>query len=288
MSTAVATAPAAPVSVTDSTTGVAVTSAMTPLERHNAIAKSMGVATIERPVAPPQFHIDATVSTMVRQGAKLEAAKPATPAVPIHDPARVAAFDAEMQAKGLQHQEQQRNPDGTFAPGRPTVEVSSGEIQVDQAALDALNKAYRKLPPAEREAKRAIYQNDLKTLYEGRRLGETLTHWHARAAGAPGQMAGHQQAYVPGHEPKATPPAPTPQQWEEGHKSVTDAGGWIPHARINTAGLSGYTLPKLVANQVYDRGVFKMLSDARTAGFTQEQVNAYITAQMRRDGWIKT
>jgi hypothetical protein len=34
--------------------------------------------------------------------------------------------------------------------------------------------------------------------------------------------------------------------------------------------------------------VFVMLADARAAGLSQAQVNAYVKQQMTRDGWLKS
>jgi hypothetical protein len=238
---------------------------MTPLERHNAMAKSMGAPIVERPsvnLFPVTGMTNGTAAELARRDAKApppsQAALKAPPA-PGDDPGKLAAFDAEMRAKGLQ-----RAPDGTFQP--------SAMVEVDQAALEALDKAYRAMTPKQREANRAVYRNDLRTIYEGRRNGETLAQFQARRDGT-----------------DATPLAQshTPQQWQEGHKSVTTFDGFIPLERINVAGLSGYTLPKLIEGQQYRADVFSMLADARAAGLTQAQVDAYIRHQMKREGHVK-
>jgi hypothetical protein len=267
MTTAVVTAPVATVEVAP---GVTVNAGMTSQERFNVHLKAAGLPTIERPAAPPQFHTDANVRTFEREAARSQ---------PV-----VTAPRPVVPPQGTP-EERARDTSGRFTPAR--VEVSTGQVVVDETAIEALNKAYRALTPAERETNRAVYQSDLKSIYEGRRLGETLAQWHARAAGNPGSMAPVTQANVPGHEPTPPPQTFTSEQWETGHATVMDKDGWMPVDRINEAGLSGYTLPRLVANQQYRSGVFKELATARTAGITQEQVTAFITAQMRRDGWIK-
>lgn len=68
------------------------------------------------------------------------------------------------------------------------------------------------------------------------------------------------------------------------HKK-TAGGAALEPERLNSEALSGYTLPRLVPDQTYHKSVFAELASARAAGVTQEQVNAYIRAQMRRDGF---
>lgn len=79
----------------------------------------------------------------------------------------------------------------------------------------------------------------------------------------------------------------TPQAWAEGHKSVVNEHGMIPIDRINKAGLSGYVLPKVIADQHYSPEIFALLADARAEGLTQKMVDGMIRAEMKRAGWVK-
>lgn len=101
------------------------------------------------------------------------------------------------------------------------------------------------------------------------------------------EIAGKSRTQIHIAQPAAPVSEYTPEQWADGHQSVTDAEGWIPVERINPDALSGYTLPRLVPDQVYAVGIFATLRDARAAGVTQEQLTAFITNQMRADGWLK-
>jgi hypothetical protein len=256
--------------------GTIITSSMSPVERHNAVAKSIGAPEVARPAGPifgPQGLTPATANEYARHDAQAAKAPPTgAPAKPAAStPAeKIAALDAELQAAGIQKTPQTpRAPDGKFV-AKPTV------ADVDASFIDALNKAYRALTPAEREAKRAQYRAELQEGFEGRRLGESRANFLARAAGAPAQVPS---------EPAAQ--TYTPKEWKDGHKSVTDEDGWMPIDRVNPAELSGYTLPRLVEGQQFHSSVFAQLADARAAGFTQAQVDAYIKQQMKRDGFIK-
>jgi hypothetical protein len=242
------TAPAATVTLAD---GTVLTSDMSPMERHNAVAKSMGAPTVARPAGPvfgPEGH------------------------PPVYEPPQ---SDAKARQAAL--------PAGVKPDAGPQPSVSAD--QVVQNALDRLNALYRAMPAAERDKWHMSYINDLETLMRGRRGDETLQDFNARMAGT-----------APVVKPSGTPAERaaeaatqefTPQQWAEGHKNVMDKDGWIPIDRLNPAGLSGYTLPKLVENQVYSAAVFAELATARAAGLSQKVVTDFITAQMRRDGWIK-
>lgn len=260
--------------------GVTISSNMTPTERYNAIAKVHGAPAAERPQGArfaAQGMTDATVAELARRdGRQPGTAPPAAPAKPqTPDPNAVANFDQEMRDKGLQSQ--LRDASGRFAVPPD---------QVDQAGIEALSKAYstrvselQRSPPSPGrdkliEGTRALYQTELAEFYEGRKVGETRRAFDARKNGT--------APTVP------QPSQHTPQQWEEGHKSVTDAEGWIPMDRINANGLSGYTLPKLIEGQQYHKSVFSQLATAKAAGLTQEAVTAYITQQMKADGWIKS
>jgi hypothetical protein len=252
--------------------GVKIDSSMTAQQRFEII-KNAGVV-------PEQFHTNSNATTFAngeKKGAPASTTKLPASAPSTGDP--VADFDAEMRAKGLQRVD--------------TPPAQTGPVEVDEKALAALNELYRGYSPAERERYREAYQRDLITVYGGRKLGEKLADFEARKAGTSAVPFNDPEAQRRHDERVARWDAAHPksqytaQQWEDGHKSVTDAQGWIPFDRVNKAGLSGYQLPKWIENQTVHRSVFTQLADARAAGLTQEQVTAYLAAQMRRDGHIK-
>lgn len=102
------------------------------------------------------------------------------------------------------------------------------------------------------------------------------------------ELAGRPRTADGKFAPAHTPSPHSPQVWAEAHVSVADKAGFIPLNRINTNGLSGYTLPKLIEGQTYHVGVFQELANARAAGVSQKQVDDFVRAGMVRDGWIKT
>lgn len=262
--------------------GVQITPEMSARDRHNAVAKSMGAPEVARP-APPVFGPPGhTAATLQRLAQGDRAAEAAATAAALGVPQRPTVGAPSTQAA----------PE--TAGASPERMGTRTEVNVDLKALQELHDVYRALSPEKREQARATYENDLATIYEGRRAGESLRDFRARqtAEGA-GMHAGRVppaetsvQDHVPGREPSA-PSQYTPSEWESGHASVTDANGYVPLERINAEALSGYTLPKIVEGQTYHKGVFAELAAARAAGITQEQINGFIEAQMRRDGFIR-
>jgi hypothetical protein len=244
--------------------GTVINSNMTPTERHNAVAKSMGVAPAERPAPPvfgPKGMTDGTAAEYLRRDAQAAKAPPPSQAGAKAPPPSVVVPPQGTPA------ERATNP-AAFTPPAPP---PTGKVIVDERAIDALNKIWRAMTPEQREAQRATYEHDLKTIFERRRLGETVAQFEAfeaHKAGTPAQTH-------------------TPAEWEKGHASVTDKDGWIPLTRVNAKGLSGYVLPKLIEGQQYHKSIFSELANARAAGVSQEVVTNYITAQMKRDGFIK-
>src|SRR5258706_8749521 len=270
MSTEVATIPAASVTLP---TGAVITSDMTPQERFNIVAKAHGAPTVETPKAPPQVHTPETVGRLAA-GERQHAAETA------HEAGELARLMAPK-----------------VAPVAKAPKVGTPEyVTAYRAALD---DAFRQTPAEQRTPAWYEQWNQEKAdALNGRKAGEARDKYLARIAGKeeaeepPTKIVPAKLEVVP---PQGTPEERaaeeatpfTPQQWQEGHASVTDADGIIPIERVNSAGLSGYTLPKLIENQVVDSTVFAALADARKAGISQEQVNKWFESQMRRDGWIK-
>jgi hypothetical protein len=259
----------------------------TPEARQAAISKAFNVVP---PKAPERMsvahHWDATSRTMVTADATAAPAKapPAPKALEKQNamppqgnpsPARQAELDAEQQAAGLQ-----KRPDGsTHADG-----------EVDTEALEKLTARYRELHKvlisrqdkgearSEKEADmRAAYERDLLRIHTGRPrselelglgTGEVVTNARKSKETAP----------VSAHPPEA---------WAEAHTTVADKEGMIPLERINTAGLSGYKLPKFIEDQTYHVSIFQDLANARKQGISQKQIDGFIRAGMIEQGWIK-
>jgi hypothetical protein len=226
--------------------GVKVDTSMTPEQRFEIIKANIAN------VAPPQFHTDGTVARMTQGDTKAPPPSQAAlkaPPPPVNDSGKVAAFDAEMRAKGLQ-----RAPDGAFQPAEP--------VEIDQAALDVLNKTYRALSPAEREAKRGVYENDLRTIYEDRRNGESLAAFRARQIG--------------------TSPAALAQDNGEAALNLaldvatraSNKYGFAPREAITGPLLHGYTLPPNREYHVAELAAGLRL--ARAGNLSQAQVDAII------------
>jgi len=79
---------------------------MSPQERHNIVAKSIGAPTVEVPKSAGQFHTNHNITTFANEqrNAARAAAKAAPPAKAVQtpDPNAVANFDKEMRAAGKQ------------------------------------------------------------------------------------------------------------------------------------------------------------------------------------------
>lgn len=200
--------------------GAMLTNQMTPLERHNAVAASLGAPTVTPPrvsLAGPQGHPHVVASdeqtAMAMRAepgtiggkaapptpAQLEAANkpgarpkadPLGPALDKYMQAqKIAKFDQEMRDKGLQ-----------TAPTRGT--PAAGEV--DQAGVDALNAGYKskmapylQLSPSAAKDRameeiRAQYNEELREfMVHGRRLSETRAAFKARqGTGTPAAKAG--------------------------------------------------------------------------------------------------
>lgn len=177
--------------------------------------------------------------------------------------AKLADFDAEMRASG-----KQITP-GTGAP-------APGEI--DQDGLNLVTARYKVLAkaavgdPAMLEQHKRAYHNDLKAFYDGRRLTDAQRA-RMRGGEAPGSFV-----------PKA-PAAPTPPAQSGWQSHVKD--GQVDLEHLTTDDTHGFTIPRFVKDQTLHVAAFEQLKNAKAAGFTQEQVNAYLTTEARNKGWVK-
>lgn len=276
--------------------GVTVTAAMTPTERFNAIAQAAGAPTVAPTIAAPQFHTPATLQRFAQGDAEARSAAPAvqredgSSGAPAHagmvapspeelaaansgDP--LAAFDAEMRARGVQRplEEQQAEAE------RFQVDDRTG-VRVDTHALERAHELYRSIPAAERESARGEYEQTLADILAGK-LGLADME-DVPGAGQPRDAQGR---YAPS-QAAAAQPQYTVKQMEEEHAKVADADGWIPLARVGKWALSGYTLKQYIPDQRLNPAAFGMLANARKAGVSQAQVDAFLENQMRADGWI--
>jgi len=267
-------APVAPAVVSrEIAPGVAVNSGMSGKEIFQAHLKAGTVTQWNTPGTVTKFANEERDAA--RNGGK--APPPSQTTLPASAPSTgnaLADFESEMKQKGLMRSDTPRST------------AQTGSIEVDPAAIEAVNARYRELAPglnneATQARFRALQFRDLQSCMEGRRNGEGIEAFYARIGKPVPLIQGEHNPdslMRPAKESKAAAPAVSPyspQQWAEGHKSVTRDDGMIPLERINPAGLSGYTLPKLVDGQHYSATVFQGLADARAAGLTQKQVNDF-------------
>lgn len=268
--------------------GVVATSVMSSREIFNMHLKAQGEAPIDfnagGRIGPP-LHVHSTNigNGVVDVQAAVAKAPPSPTALerqnampPQGNPsaARQAELDAELQAKGIQ-----TRPDGR--------RIANGEI--DREGLELLTANFRVIAEGLRDNPQAVagfkaaYEKDFKDILEGKQL--TGAQIAALRKGANGGKA---ETVIPKTK-EATPVSQhTPEAWAEGHKSVVNEHGMIPFDRINKAGLSGYVLPKVIADQHYSPEIFALLADARAEGLTQKMVDGMIKAEMKRAGWVKS
>lgn len=269
--------------------GITATSAMTGTEIFNAHLKAQGGTPSAKPEsatgAPPTSYQTGATQQRIAQierengstataGTIAGKAPPPTPKVLEKQNAtdKVAQFDAEMRAQGKQ-----------IAPGTGT--PSTDPIAVDQAGIDKLSAQYqtlmRDLEPAAAKTVngqktlddiRAQYRAELKEFYEGRRLGETRKQFWARRDGtAPAAPSG-----------APVLDGPRVQTW---NTHVVD--GQVDLDKITLDDTGGYTLTRFKPNQTFRVEAFEMLRQAKAAGFTQAQVDAYLRQEAVKLGWVK-
>jgi hypothetical protein len=210
--------------------------------------------------------------------AAAKAPPPVEPAKPIAPPqgnpsaARQADLDRELQAAGIQ-----TGPDGR--------RIAAG--QVDQEAIDLLTANYRTLAIANKDRPevaarfKAAYENDLKSLLDGRQLsGAQIAEMRKRAGG------GNVESFMPKSK-EPTTPAPAPTAAKAGWQSHVEEGQWVGLEHLTTADTAGYTIPRFVKDQRVHVSTFELLKQAKAAGISQEQVNAVMTQQAKNAGWVK-
>lgn len=243
------------------------TAQMTPTELHNSFARAFGGK--EVPVPPNEI------------AEKMRNAPPSTtPAAPVRvDP--VQQFDADMRAAGIQQQPPREplrvaNGQDGFELARNGVRVPNGQ-SIDPAAIERINTDFRQ-EFGRLQAELSKTGSDAAKGRIQQQMRELSSQHQAKLA-----------AVMPGEAPAAAPVSEfTPEQWAEGHASVVDAEGFIPMERLNQAGLSGYKLPRFVADQTYHASIFAELAQARAAGITQQQLDAFLRADAVKQGWIKS
>ena len=144
---------------------------MTPTERYNKAAASVGAPAAERPsvnLFPVTGMTDGTAAELARRDAKAlppsqAGAKAPPPSVPPQGTPEERARDAS----------------GRFTPATP----DTGAVQVDQSAIDKLNAVWRAMTPEQREASRPQYQEELAEFFSGRTLAEGRGNFLARTGG---------------------------------------------------------------------------------------------------------
>lgn len=277
--------------------GTVITDQMSPQDRHNAVAASLNlptVAKVDGRTGPPlHVHADHTGGGVANVDAAAAKAAPSPKQL-----ARQNSIDAEMHAafgvkpqgnpSAVRQAELDREQQAAGIQTRPDGRrIAVGEV--DQEAIDLVTAHYRNIAGGMRDRPetaarfKAAYENDVRQILDGKQL--TGAQIAALKKGAGG---GNIETFVP--RDKGTPAAAsqfTPAQWAEGHKSVVNEHGMMPVARINPKGLSGYTLPKVIADQHYGPEIFGLLEDARAEGLSQKQVDGMIRAEMKRTGWVK-
>lgn len=245
--------------------GITVNAGMTGAEIFNAHLKAAG----EKPYTPPRVSFSGPEGHppgAVLPGESAAARNPPpSPAVleAANKPdaaAKVADFDADMRAKGLQR---------TDAPA-----AQPGEI--DQAGVATLTARYKELMGAlERSPQsqardsnivkiRAQYNEELEEFMQGRRLGEKRSEFHARRDGtAPAALS---------------PASPEVVKAADAAAKAANAEGFTPAAAIGKELLFGYTIPQDREYVVAD--LVAGLRMARAGNLTQAQMEAAA-------GWAK-
>ena len=238
--------------------GITVTSAQTAEERFKAICEANVQPSQSQAFVPPSEYKNAIGGKAPPPTPKqLEKAnKPAN--VAPYDAKKVAAFDADQRAAGNQ-----------TAPPR----AANGQFAAapDLDAIEKLSAVYKSLPAAEREAKRAQYQEELAEFYAGRRLGESRAAFQARRDGTAPPAA----ALIanPGS------PAGTQEALDIAAKAV-GKDGFAPAQYITTPLRYGYSIPQDREYNVAE--LVAGLRLARAGNLSQDQVNAIIASEWKK------
>lgn len=210
---------------------------------------------------------------------------------------KIAEFDAEMQAKGLQR---------TPGEGAPAGEIDTVGIEKLNARYKELMKGLESTAGNRDNGKSTIdsirkqYQQELAEFYNGRRLSETRAQFQARQA-KPATPAATGAAWsTPGENgartltaagtkmqndllaeykalPAAQKTAATSRDYQIGVlKTIANERGMVSTAHIDAKFLSGYTLPK---GEFVTPEIIHDLARAKAIGLTQAQVNKIIESE---------
>ncbi len=257
--------------VTDSThvpasVNAAAAAATTPLERLNVYTKHFGAPPVGAPTSEPVLptHAGATEST-VRQANR---AAPKSPEARDADAKYVSDVKALERNASIPPNEKQALRNQLTTDYFNTLVA----LENDDRAPPPSTTSRTPPSPQKLEASRAAPTGDPYT---------DLFNESPDNSKQPRDASGK---FVSPQTPQATH---TPKQCIDAHKSVTTADGFIPVESIGEWSTSGYKLPKFVDGQQFPVSIFKALADARRAGISQEQVTAYIRADMVSNGWIK-
>jgi hypothetical protein len=259
--------------------GVTLTAGMTAEHRFAAIAKA-NVST--------QFHTDSTAALFAQKdgpvpGSIAGKAPPPPPAALERSnamppqgnpsPARQVDLDREQQDAGIQ-----TRPDGR--------RIAVG--QRDDEAIDLLTANYRILALANRDNPaaaarfKAAYENDLKSLLDGKQLSGAQIQELRKRAGR-----GDIESFVPKSKEPAAPALQAPPA-VPGWQSHIEDGQWVGLEHLTLDDTHGFTIPRFVDNQRVHTSTFELLKQAKAAGISQAQVNAVLTQQARNNGWVRT
>lgn len=266
--------------------GSTITAEMSPLERHNAVAKSLNLPTVARPAAPtfgPQGMTPETANQMARG----EAERAARAAAPPPDP--IAGKAPPPSPQTLER--------GNATPGQTSPAVMSPDV--DQAYVAKLQARYQtlaadgmKLPTDTQEQRnsrerflttlREQFDRELQEAYAGRRMGEKRADFEARRAsgGAPPGVAAVGRDPATGAitfqdaDGKVTnSPAGMGEALDKAAKAA-GKDGFAPASAITGPLLHGYEIPQ---NREYH--VAELVSGlrlARIGNLSQAQVSAIL------------
>jgi hypothetical protein len=143
------------------------------LERHNAVAKSIGAPAVERQsrnLFPVTGMTDGTAAELARQDRQAAKAPPPNQAGAKAPPPSVVVPPQGSPANRA------RDP-AAFTPPAP---ATTGEVVVDESAIDKLNAVWRGMSPEQRDATRAQYQAELAEFFDGRKLAESRDAFYVR------------------------------------------------------------------------------------------------------------
>lgn len=228
-------------------------------------------------------------------------------------PARQAELDAELQRKGIQ-----RRTDGrTLADGEVDTEALDALTSNYRRLVTHLQGKTDAVSVATAERFKTAYERDFKAILDGRqltakeiaklknsgdvetlvpvakekasKLSQPVSGQHARELTAAGKALERdvlaEFKALPAEEQRNPE---TIDAYNIGLVNIrANEHGAVALEHFNASMLHGYTLPRFIPDQHYPPGIIRQLAAARAAGVTQAQVDAYIRADMIKNGWIK-